>query len=267
MKLYGVTSVYNEEDLVPIVMPYLEKMGYDKLVIWDNGSRDRTVELLEQYSFIEIRHYETGFFNELEKSSRIADTVSEFMFLPREENEVVWVTICDFDEIFQLNVPQSSFFKFSDYLGLMAANGYQQFREHQWILMENGERVCYGEPFYWNKPNLFRVDGTNYVQISVGQHDASIQYDGKEPKTAYDTKMLSAFHLKYYNRHIFLKRQHYRSNRGFGIDCSGDSLQYTADIDAILSEYDERLALSIPYSEYFSNKILNGKEYVGRFLI
>ena len=72
MKLYGVTSVHDEEMLIPIVMPYLEKMGYDKLVIWDNNSTDRTVELLQQYEFIEIRHYSTEIFNEDEKLKKKA---------------------------------------------------------------------------------------------------------------------------------------------------------------------------------------------------
>ena len=267
MKLYGVTSVYNEEDLVPIVMPYLERMGYDKLVVWDNGSTDRTVELLEQYPFIEIRHYDTEFFKETEKCTRIVNTVSEFAWLPKGENEAVWATICDFDEVFQFNVPPSSFLTFRDYLLLMSAKGYKQFREHQWLLMENGERVCYGEPFYWNKPNLFRVDGNTTLFLSVGQHDANIKYGDEEPKIAYDTKMLSALHLKYYNREIFLKRQQLRALRDYGIDSIGDNLEYNADVKKNLSEYDERLKLSIPYSEYFSHKILNGKEYVGRFLI
>ena len=60
MTLIGFTCVYNEEEYVPFVMPYVEALGYDKFIVFDNGSTDRTVELLKEYPFVEIRHYETN---------------------------------------------------------------------------------------------------------------------------------------------------------------------------------------------------------------
>lgn len=263
MKLYGVTSVYNEEQLAPIVIPYLEKMGYDKLVVWDNGSTDNTVSLLEKHPFIEIRHYGTEIFTEREKLQHIVDTVSEFMDVPREKDEQVWVTICDFDEVFEINAPSQSFFKLKDYLFWCGEKGFLVIREHLWCLMENGERVHYGEPFYWDKPNMFRLDGIDSFKIAYGQHDMSCTYwGGTEPAMLTDSKMLSAFHLKYYNRAIFLARQSCRAQRRY------DQLNtYRDDIGDNLSEYEERLRFSIPYSDYISHKLLNGKEYIGRFLI
>lgn len=264
MKLYGVTSVHNEEILIPIVIPYLEKMGYDKLVIWDNNSTDRTVELLQQYEFIEMRHYSTEIFNEDEKLKHVVDTISEFTWLPHDQDEQVWVTMCDFDEVFQLNLPSHSLVTLKDYLFWCGEKGYSVIREHLWCLMENGERVHYGEPFYWNKPNMFRLDGIDRFVVSVGQHDLSCTYlNGTEPMVLYDTKMLSAFHLKFYNRFIYLSRQTYRAER----DYSQSHDYYNANIRENLTEYDERLKFSVSFLDYMSNKLLNGKEYVGRFLI
>ena len=58
----------------------------------------------------------------------------------------------------------------------------------------NGEHVHYGEPLYWNKPNLFRLDGIDDFRISAGQHDLTCTYwNGAEPTVLYDTKLLSAF--------------------------------------------------------------------------
>lgn len=263
MKLYGVTSVHNEEMLIPIVMPYLEKMGYDKLVVWDNSSTDNTVSLLEKYPFVEVRHYYTETFIEDEKLRRIVDTISEFIRLPHDQNEQVWVTMCDFDEVFQLNLPSRSFVTLKDYLFWCGEKGYLVIREHLWCLMENGERVHYGEPLYWNKPNMFRLDGIDRFVISVGQHDLSCTYwGGTEPMILYDTKILSAFHLKYYNRQVYLSRQKCRAERGYS-----EIHVYDTNVQNNLSEYDERLRYSILFSDYFSNKILSGKEYVGRFLI
>jgi len=59
IKILGVTFTYNNEDKIPYVMPYYERMGIDKLVVYDNGSTDRTVEMLSNYPFVEIRSYKT----------------------------------------------------------------------------------------------------------------------------------------------------------------------------------------------------------------
>lgn len=267
MKLYGVTVVYNEELLIPVVMPYLEKMGYDKLVVWDNGSTDKTVALLAQYPFIEIRRFDTPHFIEDEKLKRIVDTVSEFNRIPCEDGEQVWVSICDFDEVFQYNAANEPYCTFRDYLWWMGVCGYNVCREHLWNLMENGSRVEYGAPFYWNKPNLFRVDGMGEFSIVYGQHDLSIKYKNGEPKIWYNTKVLSAFHLKFYNREIFLKRQSYRNERKvvvwgeYGVSC------YDDNVLAAMDEYEKHLKLSLPYEKYFMNKILTGEEFVGEFLV
>ena len=62
--LVGVTCTYNEAEMVPYVMPYVERMGYDKFIVYDNESTDNTVELLKQYPFVEVRTYKTnGSFN------------------------------------------------------------------------------------------------------------------------------------------------------------------------------------------------------------
>lgn len=46
VKLYGMTLVYNESKMIPYIMPYYEKLGYDKLYVYDNESTDDTVEML-----------------------------------------------------------------------------------------------------------------------------------------------------------------------------------------------------------------------------
>ena len=64
IKILGVTVTYNNEDKIPYVMPYYERMGIDKLVVYDNGSTDKTVELLSKYPFVEIRSYHTDQYRE-----------------------------------------------------------------------------------------------------------------------------------------------------------------------------------------------------------
>ena len=52
MKLIGMTLTYNESKMIPYIMPYYERLGFDILIIYDNESTDNTVELLKQYSFM-----------------------------------------------------------------------------------------------------------------------------------------------------------------------------------------------------------------------
>ena len=58
MKLFGCTVVKNEEGMIPYVMPYVERLGYDKFVVYDDNSTDNTVEELLKYPFVEIRQME-----------------------------------------------------------------------------------------------------------------------------------------------------------------------------------------------------------------
>ena len=58
MKLFGCTVVKNEEEMIPYVMPYVERLGYDKFVVYDDNSTDNTVEELLKYPFVEIRQME-----------------------------------------------------------------------------------------------------------------------------------------------------------------------------------------------------------------
>ena len=60
MKIAGVTLCFNESNMVKYVMPYWERIGIDKLIVYDNMSTDNTVELLSKYPFVEVRTFDTG---------------------------------------------------------------------------------------------------------------------------------------------------------------------------------------------------------------
>lgn len=94
IKILGVTITYNNEDKVPYVMPYYERMGIDKLVVYDNNSTDRTVEMLSKYPFVEIRPYETDEYRE--------DLLLQFKTGIQTEfrGQYDWCICADFDEVF-----------------------------------------------------------------------------------------------------------------------------------------------------------------------
>ena len=67
MKIAGVTLCFNESNMVKYVMPYWERIGIDKLIVYDNMSTDDTVKLLQQYPFVEVRTFDTnGKFDDFE---------------------------------------------------------------------------------------------------------------------------------------------------------------------------------------------------------
>lgn len=94
IKIIGVTVTYNNEDKIPYVMPYYERMKIDKLIVYDNESTDNTVEMLSKYPFVEIRSYHTDKYSE--------DLVREFKQKVQDEfrGQYHWCISTYFDEVF-----------------------------------------------------------------------------------------------------------------------------------------------------------------------
>ena len=94
IKILGVTVTYNNEDKIPYVMPYYERIGIDKLVVYDNGSTDRTVEMLSKYPFVEIRSYTTERYDEGLILKFKTEIQNEF------KGQYHWCISTYFDEVF-----------------------------------------------------------------------------------------------------------------------------------------------------------------------
>ena len=94
IKILGVTVTYNNEDKIPYVMPYYERIGIDKLIVYDNGSTDRTVELLSKYPFVEIRTYYTDKYDERKILEFKTNIQNEFA------GQYNWCISTYFDEVF-----------------------------------------------------------------------------------------------------------------------------------------------------------------------
>jgi glycosyltransferase involved in cell wall biosynthesis len=94
IKILGVTVTYNNEDKIPYVMPYYQRMGIDKLIVYDNDSTDRTVEMLSKYPFVEIRSYHTEQYSEDMVLKFKTDVQDEFRGL------YDWCVSTYFDEVF-----------------------------------------------------------------------------------------------------------------------------------------------------------------------
>jgi glycosyltransferase involved in cell wall biosynthesis len=57
-KIHVYVVCWNEIDIALFVVDYWKQYA-EKVVVYDNGSTDRTIEYLSQYPWIEIRHFES----------------------------------------------------------------------------------------------------------------------------------------------------------------------------------------------------------------
>lgn len=281
MKLYGVTTTYNNEKMVPYVMKYAEWLGYTKLIIYDNGSTDRTVELLKQYPFVEVRTYETEHFCELEKLNVKLKAVFELQAL-NESSDIAWVTICDFDEVYfyqdgligQTNC-RSHFLDYLLYLSLLDYNVCTEnfigvisektnYNENV-FLHKQGVNVGYQAPFIWNKPNLFRLDNLDKIYMGPGQHYGEVSFIDQEPKQFFNTKFLLALHLKFaFGKDYVLEMTRMYNKRG----CQGKPSDEPTSIykeEWIGNAFDEILWSSVPIQDFIKHKWLNGDDSYEHF--
>ena len=268
MKLFGVTTTYNEGFIVPYVMKYAEALGYDKLIVFDNGSTDNTVELLKQYPFVEVRTYDTDCFCEMSKISVKVDAIFEL----REqcEGDIAWCTQCDFDEVFFM-IP--GFASFKDYLAYMVMNGYNVCTETMFMCMSSGfplkdylflheqiDTVAYQCPQTFNKANLFRLDTLTSMNIFPGSHQCGFDYGDYGVRQFYNTKALCAFHLKFaFGKDYIMNRTrelNKRKFKKFEESEEGD----VCSLGRMNEFFDGLYKYAIPIEDYFKHKILNGND-------
>lgn len=269
MKLFGVTTTFNEEKIIPYVMPYIEHMGYDKLIVCDNESTDNTVELLKQYPFIEVRSYSSdGIFSEDKKMQAKVDVIGEILRGKNtlwDEKEYVWMTACDFDEVFYYtNMRNVVGNGLKVYLHRISDLGYNIINEEivdivsdSFPYMAEGDfihnvvnKCAIKCPFEWNKPNLFRIDNLNRFWFSHGSHFGHFEFDNVPVKALNNTKNIFAFHLKYIDRKYIESRTNIMETERKKTDCYS--------VEKLPQEFEEIKFNSVPIRKYIENKLLNG---------
>ena len=262
MKLVGFTCTYNESEMVPYVMPYIERMGYDKFIVYDNESTDNTVELLKQYPFVEVRTYSTNGTFDNDARIKNAYTVYGEAFkmanVGKENEELVWLTITDFDEVLYFATKTSPSIKdFLSYryrvfgenyfnntmLNLFPNNGtvvhpsYKQ--EYNFVHLDPNIRACYWT-VYGDKTTIFAVNDFPYYETCKGFHWTTFRLrNGKILKSLSNSGEVFGFHLKFINKEILYKKHKSYKERQNG---------YKASIDYI---YDSLYTTQFKLENYF----------------
>lgn len=209
MKLIGYTTSYNVADIVPVVMPYVELLGYDKFIVYDNQSSDNTVELLQKYPFVEIREWDTGGkFDEIGKRNLEIGAFVECRDMVKA-GEDVWMTWTDFDEVIYCFHEK----KFKPFLDGLKGNGYNcvydieiqpmlpkgYIKEEVYDFIKNSG-LPHAYPgvvvnHIYSKPLLFHINDFRNLYFVPGNHYALSEDDNVKNAEGFE---ISFFHMKYF---------------------------------------------------------------------
>ncbi len=227
MKLFGCTFVKNEEEMIPYVMPYIERLGYDKFVVYDDSSTDNTVEMLSKYPFVEIR-YSTGTHDDFDwRKCNVQISFYEecWDYIHENNNEDVWMTFTDFDEVLYHQKQLS----FRDCLKWALIHKYNYFdgqiiqlvppKNFEEVSMKNmvegGKLVHMIDGMRANlwsmnecfKPTLMHVNSFERVFCTCGNHVMKAALvEGRIGRNLSEQHFLTCFHLKYIDRDVVRKK-------------------------------------------------------------
>lgn len=269
MKIIGYTYTYNEEELAPYVLPYIEAMGYDKLIVYDNNSTDRTVEILSKYDFVEVRYFDMGVFDAKRVSLIQKEAFlecSKMANIGAENEELVWMVWIDFDEVLFYNTDED----FKPILeGDYYNRGYNAFYKTMVNLLPPKGRnellseVKYGKKMVhecnnirgciWHggsKPTMIAVNDFREVYFAPGNHYMFAKMrEGRTLKNYSDCCRLYGFHLKYIDKNILINKW-----KGYADKGREEYLRRIEDIDGIM---DKLYSVSFPLEEYFLQDYFN----------
>ena len=222
MKIAGVTVCFNESKMVKYVMPYWERIGIDKLIVYDNMSTDNTVELLKQYPFVEVRTFDTGGkFNDPMNSKLKKDTAQEL-----RDAGYDWIYHGDFDEVIYCPNPnfREELQKIEDLGGSIFCRDLVhpftpiytdiEFDPTKLIHEQRSHFVTwYDWTGKWggSKVLMHSSKKIHKISFSDGCHNSSFDQNGNEP-VVFGYPFI-AFHLKFVDFPVLEKNSHAKNER------------------------------------------------------
>lgn len=266
MKLFGVTFTYNESIMIPYVMKYLEHMGFNKLIVYDNQSTDNTVKLLKQYKFVEVRTLDTG---GKKSNSEIVNVKNKVWKEFRHEKDA-WMFVSDFDEV--LYYPGS----LKEYLEQKSKEGYNCLNqemmetvcEHFPDKSKFVHEVCDGGTFWDHgcKMTLFKVGEFDTIKYAPGAHSVEVTLNNGKKLKSLNDKEIKSFHLKWIDYKFCLSKKNLaQSRRGKDDIKHGYGTHYIISDDEFKKKWDIRKSKLVSVNNYTTGKV-RGCNAIGKIV-
>lgn len=198
LKLWVYTFCYNEEKILPYVIEYWKQYA-TKVVVYDNGSTDNSLKILSQYSWIEVREFDTENTFDPEKISQYksfcyADAIGK----------ADYVMVCDIDEVL---LPTENLFP---ELILAKKDDVQLFQTKYYEIINNELNPNYDSLIHTIE-GVYAYPNSNIhkaiifdprIKIAFGPN--SLTYSTNKN---YITKSIITLHLKMISSNILVSRQ------------------------------------------------------------
>ena len=256
-KVCWIVLCKNEEDIIPFVIPYWRRIA-DHVVVFDNFSTDKSIELLSQHDWIEIRYFETEGQNDLYQKQLKEQAYLEY------KNKYDIIIISDMDEVFYFN-------DFKALEGQMIDGGYNILATPIYSLCEDFKpqpaegkllhQQCH--KFYKQRMNhmqgfedisklsIFNTKITDRVDMSYGQHYVQtfpnmrimLSNDG------FNLHLDKGFGLEY----KWEVRQRMYKNLSDLNKRGGLCIEYGDSYEKLQSEYNENQEKSFDINDFYCN--------------
>lgn len=256
-KVCWVVLCKNEEDIIPFCIDYWKRVA-DKVVVYDNGSTDRSIELLSKYDWIEIRHFDSDGQNDV-----IQKQIKEQTYLELK-NQFDVIILSDMDEVFYFNDFEAILKEFIDGGYNVLATPIYSLCEDSKPQYEDGKllhQLCH--KFYKQRMNhmngfeeisklsIFNCKNTIKVNMSVGQHFVEIVPRMKilYSKDGFCLHLDKGFGIAYkYN-----VRQRMYKNLSDVNKKGGMCTEYANTFETLKKEYEENQKNSFDINVFFHN--------------
>lgn len=240
------TLCYNEIRILPFVIDYWETYA-DRVIVYDNGSNDGSVEYLLTFDWIEVRKFKSNGLDDITNRNLKNDVWKESV------GKADIVQVCDLDEVIWADdiIKELNDFKNSNN-AIWNSKCYQLTTEtfpiHQKGILINHLKECkltYDKVMSKNilfKPNL--IDNMNY---DCGCHSSNPR--GKNT-SLYTNDNIKMFHLKWLGKDYVLSKYHEGAKRlSYRNKIHRYGWQYTKTDDEIIREYNSIRACGEYYSK------------------